>query len=75
MQASGLIEVNTAINQMDQVVQQNAAMVEETTAASHNLTGEASDLAVVVSRFTLPGQAPTSRIRQNSDFDQVRSAA
>jgi methyl-accepting chemotaxis protein len=54
-QSSGLVEVNTAINHMDQVVQQNAAMVEQATAASHALTGEASDLAVVVSRFTLKG--------------------
>ena len=34
-QAAGLDQVNTAINQMDQVTQQNAAMVEESTAASH----------------------------------------
>jgi hypothetical protein len=33
-QAVGLKEVNTAVNQMDQVTQQNAAMVEETTAAA-----------------------------------------
>ena len=32
-QATGLAEVNTAVNQMDQVTQQNAAMVEESTAA------------------------------------------
>ncbi|WP_143324327.1 PAS domain-containing methyl-accepting chemotaxis protein [Caulobacter sp. FWC2] len=52
-QSTGLVEVNTAINHMDQVVQQNAAMVEQATAASHALTGEAGDLATVVSRFTL----------------------
>ena len=34
-QATGLHEVNTAVNQMDQVTQQNAAMVEQSTAASH----------------------------------------
>jgi len=52
-QSVGLIEVNAAINQMDQVVQQNAAMVEQTNAASHALTGEASDLTSVVSRFRM----------------------
>ncbi len=52
-QSTGLIEVNIAINQMDQVVQQNAAMVEQATAASHALTGEAGELATVVSRFTV----------------------
>ena len=34
-QATGLSEVNTAVNQMDHVTQQNAAMVEQSTAASH----------------------------------------
>ncbi len=44
-QARGLVEVNGAVNQMDQVTQQNAAMVEETTAASHALAQEATRLA------------------------------
>jgi len=55
-QSTGLVEVNTAINQMDQVVQQNAAMVEEATAASHALTGEAGELATIVSRFRVGSQ-------------------
>ncbi|HWU81231.1 MAG TPA: methyl-accepting chemotaxis protein, partial [Caulobacter sp.] len=44
-QARGLAEVNTTMNQMDQVTQRNAAMVEETTAASHALAHEATRLA------------------------------
>ena len=44
-QATGLGEVNAAVNQMDQVTQQNAAMVEQATAASHGLSGEAQELA------------------------------
>jgi len=63
-QATGLSEVNTAVNQMDQVTQQNAAMVEETTAASHSLAREAEGLAGMVNRFTLsaaPERAPTAR--------------
>ncbi|AAK22053.1 methyl-accepting chemotaxis protein [Caulobacter vibrioides] len=44
-QARGLSEVNTTMNQMDQVTQRNAAMVEETTAASHTLAQEATRLA------------------------------
>lgn len=43
-QAVGLAEVNTAVNQMDQVTQQNAAMVEESNAASTSLAGEAGKL-------------------------------
>ena len=55
-QATGLHQVNTAINQMDQVTQQNAAMVEEATAASHSLAAEAEALARLIGRFDLgPG--------------------
>jgi methyl-accepting chemotaxis protein len=50
-QSTGLAQVNTAVNQMDQVTQQNAAMVEQSTAASHSLAGEAEELARLVGRF------------------------
>ncbi|OYV25407.1 MAG: hypothetical protein B7X08_05730 [Acidocella sp. 20-63-7] len=52
-QATGLAEVNSAVNQMDQVTQQNAAMVEQSTAASHSLAGEAEELARLVGQFQL----------------------
>jgi len=54
-QSTALGEVNTAVNQMDQTTQQNAAMVEETTAASHSLNGEAEELNRLVSRFQIRG--------------------
>jgi methyl-accepting chemotaxis protein len=57
-QATGLQQVNTAVNQMDQVTQQNAAMVEEATAASHALTSEADTLARLISRFELGAARP-----------------
>ncbi len=50
-QATGLNEVNAAVNQMDQVTQQNAAMVEESTAASHTLASDADQLATLIRRF------------------------
>jgi methyl-accepting chemotaxis protein len=50
-QSTGLAEVNTAINQMDQVTQQNAAMVEQSTAAAHGLATEADSLSGLVGRF------------------------
>lgn len=53
-QAVGLAEVNTAVNQMDQVTQQNAAMVEESNAASSSLAGEAGKLQGLVGQFQLP---------------------
>jgi methyl-accepting chemotaxis protein len=52
-QAVGLQEINTAVNTMDQGTQQNAAMVEESTAASHSLAKEAASLNDLLSRFNL----------------------
>ncbi len=52
-QSVGLAEVNTAVNQMDQVTQQNAAMVEETNAASATLANEASRLRELIAQFQL----------------------
>ena len=52
-QAIALSEVNTAVNQMDQFTQQNAAMVEETTAASHSLSEESQELSRLISQFRL----------------------
>jgi len=66
-QSTGLAQVNTAINQMDQVTQQNAAMVEESTAASHSLQHEANDLARLLGRFQLTGSGQAvSRARPAS---------
>ena len=56
-QAVGLNEVNDAVNRMDQVTQQNAAMVEEATAASHALRSEASELSRLVGEFRIEGGA------------------
>ena len=50
-QATGLGEINVAVNQMDQFTQQNAAMVEQGNAASDGLAKEARDLSVMVGRF------------------------
>ncbi|MBR0557697.1 HAMP domain-containing protein [Ciceribacter sp. L1K23] len=52
-QSVGLSEVNTAVNQMDQVTQQNAAMVEEANAASATLASEANRLRDLINRFQL----------------------
>ncbi|KQW69242.1 chemotaxis protein [Phenylobacterium sp. Root77] len=52
-QAVGLQQVNTAVNQMDQVTQQNAAMVEESTAASHALANEAVELSRLMGQFSI----------------------
>ena len=60
-QATGLDQVNTAVNQMDQVTQQNAAMVEESTAASHALAQETSELTRLIGEFRLGDSADAPR--------------
>ena len=63
-QATGLQQVNTAVNQMDQVTQQNAAMVEQATAASHALAGEADGLARLISRFEVGEPTPVEALHR-----------
>ena len=60
-QSTGLGEVNAAVNQMDQVTQQNAAMVEQATAAAAGLKNEAQGLAELVARFRT-GATPAARV-------------
>ncbi|MFM2281650.1 MAG: hypothetical protein RLZZ444_3881, partial [Pseudomonadota bacterium] len=66
-QATGLSEVNHAVNSMDQTTQQNAAMVEESTAASATLASEAQHLKELVNQFKLDQRAamqPAETLRQ-----------
>ncbi|WP_284616361.1 methyl-accepting chemotaxis protein [Aquabacterium humicola] len=52
-QSQGLGQVNGAVVQLDQMTQQNAALVEESAAAAESLKGQAENLAGVVSTFRL----------------------
>ena len=52
-QTSGIEQVNQAIGQMDEVTQQNAALVEEAAAAAESLEEQAQNLSVTVERFTV----------------------
>jgi methyl-accepting chemotaxis protein len=54
--ASGLGEVNASMIQMDSVTQQNAAMVEESTAACVALASEAQQLSELISHFDTEGR-------------------
>jgi methyl-accepting chemotaxis protein len=56
-QATGLGEVNAAVGQMDQVTQQNAAMVEQATAATHSLKAEMNKLSGLLGQFSLASRA------------------
>ncbi|CUH98502.1 Ribose and galactose chemoreceptor protein [Leisingera aquaemixtae] len=60
-QSTGLNEINTGVTQLDQVTQQNAAMVEEATAAGHMLNTDATKLAELVAHFRVAGVSPAAR--------------
>ncbi|MCA2380093.1 PAS domain-containing protein [Agrobacterium genomosp. 3 str. RTP8] len=62
-QSTGLHHINIAVNQIDQLTQQNAAMVEETTASGYALANEANELQQIIDRFRLNDQISSSRIR------------
>ncbi|HSF03330.1 MAG TPA: methyl-accepting chemotaxis protein, partial [Solirubrobacterales bacterium] len=56
-QNSGVEAINRALTQLENVTQQNAALVQQTTATTLAFEGEAQRLTAAVSRFKLPGQA------------------
>lgn len=56
-QATGIDEVNTAVTQMDEVTQQNAALVEENTAAAQSMVEQARALEKLMSFFTIDTEA------------------
>ena len=53
-QSAGVEQINRAVTQMESVTQQNAALVEQATAAAMTLEGQAAQLTEAVSRFKLP---------------------
>jgi methyl-accepting chemotaxis protein len=59
-QSTGLNEINTGVTQLDQVTQQNAAMVEQATAAGHLLNTDSAKLAELVALFKVDGSAPVA---------------
>jgi len=71
-QSIGLSDINIAVNEMDRGTQQNAAMVEQTTAAVHSLRSEAETLAGGVAAFVFdaasagprPAKVVTARVAQ-----------
>jgi len=59
-QSQGIEQVNTAITQMDEVTQQNAALVEEAAAAAESLEEQAQNLAVAVATFKVDESGSTA---------------
>ncbi len=62
-QSAGIEQVNQAISQMDQVTQQNAALVEEAAAAASSLQERAVELVDVVAVFRLRGDAQAKSLK------------
>jgi len=65
-QATALGQVNSAVNQLDQVTQRNAAMVSQSTEATHALRVEAADLSNRVGAFRLGGRAQVTTNYQST---------
>ncbi|MES2323834.1 MAG: methyl-accepting chemotaxis protein [Pseudomonadota bacterium] len=63
-QTSGIDQINQAITQMDDVTQQNAALVEEAAAAAASLEEQAGALARVVSIFKIGETAPAPAVAE-----------
>jgi len=65
-QASAIHEVTTAVRQLDEMTQHNAALVEETNAAIEQTEAQASELDRVVDMFTVSGFATTRQVRSDA---------
>jgi methyl-accepting chemotaxis protein len=66
-QSSGIGQINTAVAQMEQVVQQNASLVEEASAATESMKDQAGALLDAVSRFQLGDlEAPINPLRPSA---------
>lgn len=73
-QATGIHEISTAVTAIDRGTQQNAAMVEESTAASHSLAREASALTQLIGQFEL-GEGDARAARPTPVKDSQRTPA
>lgn len=68
----GLSEINSAIGQMDQTTQQNAAMVEETNASSHTLANDAETLTRLMRQFRVEVRGPVAVQAQSASASTVQ---
>ncbi|MEP2716511.1 MAG: hypothetical protein ABJP42_08265, partial [Pseudophaeobacter sp.] len=74
-QSTGLNEINTGVTQLDQVTQQNAAMVEEATAAGHMLSSDSTQLSQLVSGFRIQGGAAPAPLQTETAEEASYSPA
>jgi len=73
-QSSGIDQVNKAVSQMDEVTQQNAALVEEAAAAAGALQSQAKSLAEAVNVFRVNADAATIDVHAEARHDTPMTA-
>ncbi len=71
-QATGIDQVNKAVTSMDSVTQQNAALVEEASAAAQSLTNQATRLAELIARYRVDGAGAAAPAPAVADAAPVR---
>jgi aerotaxis receptor len=74
-QGDGNAQVNAAMAELDAITRQNAALVEESAAASASLADEAGDLVQALSVFKLAGERAPLIERNRPDLMQVKDFA
>ncbi|WP_193177400.1 methyl-accepting chemotaxis protein [Oricola nitratireducens] len=74
-QSTGIKEISVAVNQLDEVTQKNAAMVEQTNALTHRLSDEASNMRSKIAHFGLGAAAKAPPARPASATDNARPVA
>jgi methyl-accepting chemotaxis protein len=71
-QAEGIAEVNLAVGQMDDMTQQNAALVEQAAAAAASLHEQTVNLARAVSVFQIEGEAAVQAEEEEDDHEDIQ---
>ncbi len=72
-QSTGIDQVNNAVTQMDEVTQQNAALVEQAAASAESLLDQATQLSDVVSVFKLDNVASSSHKATSVQVDKIHA--
>jgi methyl-accepting chemotaxis protein len=75
LQSVNLQQINTTVGEMDRMTQQNAAMVEQSTAASRSLADEANELTALVARFSTGEGGADMTYAPNRTLEQLPRAA
>ena len=74
-QSAGIEQVNRTVMRLDEATQQNAALVEEASAAAHSLEEQARQLAVAAAAFRLDRSAARAAARQATSAGAARCGA